>query len=141
MLPAPPEMPASPVDSSLSPAPVPRRAPWLRYSIGVLAGLALIAALKLAHQAVVPVLFAVFIALLLSPTVDMLARRRIPREVAAVVVMVAVVALVAACLGATWHPARDLLDTAPQTMRTLEQKVRPLTRFIAKVERVSTQAE
>jgi predicted PurR-regulated permease PerM len=141
MQPAPPDSPASPVEADAPSAPGPRRTPWLRYSIGVLAGLALIAALKVAHQAVVPVLFSVFIALLLSPTVDMLTRRRIPREVAAVVVMVAVVALVAACLGATWRPARDLLDAAPETMQTLEQKVRPLTRFIAKVESVSTQAE
>jgi predicted PurR-regulated permease PerM len=141
MLPSTANVPAAPTDASAPAGPAPRRTSWLRYSVVVLAGLALIAALKLAHQAVVPVLFSVFIALLLSPTVDMLTRRRIPREVAAVVVMVAVVALVAACLGATWHPARDLLETAPDTMRTLERKVRPLTRFIAKVESVSTQAE
>ncbi len=47
-----------------------------------------------------------------------------------------------ACLGATWHPARDLLETAPDDdSRQLEAKVRPLTRFIAKVQSVSTQAE
>lgn len=141
MLTSSPDMPASPTGATAPAGSGPRRTSWLRSSIVVLAGLALIAALKLAHQAVVPVLFSVFIALLLSPIVDMLSRRRIPREVAAVVVMVVVVALVAACLGATWHPARNLLETAPATMRTLERKVRPMTRFIAKVESVSTQAE
>lgn len=118
-----------------------RRTPWMRYSVVVLAALALVAALKLAQQAVVPVLFAVFLALLLSPAVDMLARRRMPREVAAALVMAAVVAIVGACLSATWRPAREWLDAAPATMRTLEQKVRPFTRFVAKVQSVSTQAE
>ena len=141
MLPSTP-VPAATTASAAGPAaPESYRVRWLRYSVGVLAALALVAALKLAHQAVVPVLFAVFVTLLLSPLVDMLARRRMPREVAAVIVMVGVVAFVASCLGATWRPARDWLETAPETMRTLEQKARPVTKFIAKVESVSTQAE
>jgi predicted PurR-regulated permease PerM len=42
---------------------------------------------------------------------------------------------------ATWSPAKAWLDQAPQTMRTLERKLRPVTGFIAKVESVSEQAE
>jgi predicted PurR-regulated permease PerM len=109
--------------------------------------LALIAAvvgvggLKFAAPAIVPVLFAVFIALLLSPTVDVLVRRRVPRIIAAAVVMATLIALVGALLGATWRPARAWLETAPATLQKLERKLRPFTRFIAKVESVSTQAE
>lgn len=126
---------------ALPPVADDRRTPAWHYALGLLAALALLAGLRVAQQAVVPVLFAVFFTLLLSPLVDLLTRRRVPRVVAAVIVVVAVVALVAACLGATWHPARDLLETAPETMRTLEQKMRPVTRFIAKVQSVSNQAE
>lgn len=141
MLPSAPDPTANtiPVDDPVVPERPP--VPWLRYPVAALAALALIAGLKLAHQAVVPVLFAIFVTLLLSPVVDALARRRMPREVAAVIVVATVVAFVASCLGATWRPAREWLETAPETMRTLEQKVRPLTRLIAKVESVSTQAE
>ncbi len=114
---------------------------WLRHSVQVLAAIALVGALMVAEQAVVPVLFAVFVTLLLSPAVEMLVRRRMPRPAAALLVMVALVAVVAACLSATWRPARNLLETAPATMRTLEVKIRPLVRFIAKIESVSTQAE
>jgi predicted PurR-regulated permease PerM len=117
------------------------RAPSLRDCVVVLAAIAVIGGLKLAGPAVVPVLFALFVALLLSPLVEMFVRRGLARVFAALLVMLAVVALVAACLTTTWRPARDWLETAPATMRTLEAKIRPVTRFIAKVQSVSTQAE
>lgn len=99
-----------------------------------------VGALHLARSAVVPVLFAVFLALLLSPAVAVLVRRHVPRPIAAGVLIAALVAVVALALNATWRPAREWLDTAPATMRTLERKLRPVTRVIAKVESVSEQA-
>ncbi len=116
------------------------RREWTQYSLWLIAGVVVLCALKLAQQAVVPVLFAVFVTLLLSPAVEVLARRRVPRVVAATLLVVALMALVAAGLSVTWRPARDWLETAPATMRKLETKIRPMTRFIAKVESVSTQA-
>jgi predicted PurR-regulated permease PerM len=114
--------------------------PWIARSLIVIAALAIVAALKLGQAVVVPVLFAVFFVLLLSPTVEWLARRRVPRVVAASIVMLALVMIVGAALSATWDPAREWLDTAPATLKQLERKLRPVTRFIAKVESVSTQA-
>ena len=87
-----------------------------------------------------PVLFALFIALLLSPAVEYLARKRVPRPIAAGIVMTALLAIVGASVNATWKPARAWLDTAPTTLRQLERKLRPVTYFIAKVESVSSQA-
>ena len=100
----------------------------------------LIGSLHLARSAIVPVLFAMFLALLLSPAVNALARIRVPRALGAALVMVSLVAMVALALNATWRPARGWLDAAPATMRTLELKLRPVTRIIAKVESVSEQA-
>ena len=140
MTPEVPQLPAVP------PHPGPRRRrarvrrAWTQYSLWLIAGVLLVGSLKVAQQAVVPVLFAVFVTLLLSPAVEVLARRRVPRVVAATLLVVALVVLVGAGLSATWRPARDWLDTAPATMRKLETKIRPMTRFIAKVESVSTQA-
>jgi predicted PurR-regulated permease PerM len=124
-----------------TPAP-PATAPLvgIRRSLGILAGLALIAGLKLGQAVVVPVLFALFIALLLSPAAEYLARHRVPRPIAAGIVMTALLAIVGASMNATWKPARAWLDTAPTTLRQLERKLRPVTRFIAKVESVSSQA-
>jgi len=122
----------------------PRRArvrwTWTQYSLWLIAVVVLVCALKLAQQAVVPVLFAVFVTLLLSPAVEVLARMHVPRIVAATLLVVALMSLVAAGLSVTWRPARDWLETAPATMHKLESKIRPMTRFIAKVESVSTQA-
>jgi predicted PurR-regulated permease PerM len=99
-----------------------------------------IGSLHLARSAIVPVLFAIFLALLLSPAVNALARLRVPRALGAAIVMVSLVATVALALNATWRPARGWLETAPTTLRTLERKLRPVTRLIAKVESVSQQA-
>ncbi|HET9693666.1 MAG TPA: AI-2E family transporter [Steroidobacteraceae bacterium] len=118
----------------------PPRSPWTARAVGLLAVLASVAALKFAQSAVVPVLFAVFLALILSPVVELLARHRVPRILAATLVMTTLLAVVGAALSATWEPAREWLDTAPATFDELERKLRPLVRFIAKVESVSTQA-
>jgi predicted PurR-regulated permease PerM len=109
-------------------------------AVVVIAIVTVIGALHLAKPAVVPVLFAVFLAMLLSPAVEALRKLRLPRTIAAAIVVISLIAVVAAGLNATWKPARDWLDTAPATMRTLERKLRPVTRFIAKVESVSEQA-
>jgi predicted PurR-regulated permease PerM len=114
---------------------------WGARALILIATVVCIGALKLAQAAVVPVLFAVFVALLLSPAVDGLRRRQVPRILAAMLVMTVLLAIVGACLSVTWKPARDWLDAAPATFRKLEAKVRPVTRFISKVESVSTQAE
>jgi predicted PurR-regulated permease PerM len=116
---------------------------WSRpaqHSLVVIAIILTIGALHLARAAVVPLLFAVFLALLLSPAVNALSRRRVPRQLGAMLVMVSLTAAVALALSATWQPAREWLDAAPRTLRTLEQKLRPITRVIAKVESVSEQA-
>jgi predicted PurR-regulated permease PerM len=110
-------------------------------SLVVIAVVLSIGFLHLARSAVVPLLFAVFLAVLLSPSVAMMRRLGMPRAISAGIVVAALVAVVGVGLNATWRPARDWLDTAPQTMRTLERKFRPVTRFIAKVESVSEQAE
>ena len=110
-------------------------------SLVVIAIVLVIGSLHLAKSAVVPILFAVFLAMLLAPAVALVRRLGVPRAMAAGIVVVSLVAVVGLGLNATWRPARDWLDAAPQTMRTLERKLRPVTRFIAKVESVSEQAE
>ena len=87
-----------------------------------------------------PLLFAAFLALLLSPAVAGLRGMRVPRAIASAVLVASLIAMVAVALNATLQPAREWLDAAPATMRTLERKLRPVTRIIAKVESVSEQA-
>ena len=117
---------------------------WARrsqQSLVVIAIVLVIGGLHLSKSAVVPLLFAVFLAMLLSPAVALVRRLGVPRAIAAGIVVATLIAVVGLGLNATWRPARAWLDTAPETMRTLERKLRPVTRFIAKVESVSEQAE
>ena len=109
-------------------------------SLVVVAVVLAIGALYLAKSAVVPILFAVFLAMLLSPVVGVLRRFGVPRAIAAAVVVTSLIAAVGLGVNATWRPARAWLDRAPETMRTLETRLRPVTRFMAKVESVSEQA-
>jgi predicted PurR-regulated permease PerM len=106
----------------------------------LIAALLAIGALHVAKSAIVPLLFAVFLAMLLSPAVALVQRTGVRRAIAAGIVMISLIAVVGFGLNATWRPARDWLEQAPQTMRTLERKLRPVTGFIAKVESVSEQA-
>ncbi len=117
---------------------------WSRRSQQALVALSVIfviGALHVAQSAVVPLVFAVFLAMLLSPAVTLLRRTGAPRGLAAGVVVLSLVAVVGLGLNATWQPAKSWLDEAPQTMRMLERKLRPVTGFIAKVESVSEHAE
>ena len=117
---------------------------WCRPSqqaLVVISCLLVIGALHVTKAAVVPLLFAAFLAMLLSPAVALLRRIGAPRGVAAGVVVLSLVAVVGLGFNATWQPARAWLDEAPQTMRTLEHKLRPVIGFIARVESVSRQAE
>jgi predicted PurR-regulated permease PerM len=97
--------------------------------------------LHLAKSAVVPMLFAAFLAMLLSPAVALVRRVGVPRPVAAGIVLISLIGIVSLGFNATWRPAKEWLEQAPQTVRTLERKLRPITGFIAKVESVSAQAE
>ena len=106
----------------------------------VIAAVLLIGSLHVARSAIVPLLFAVFLAMLLAPAVALVQRTGLRRAVAAGVVVISLIAVAGLGFNATWRPARAWLEEAPQTMRTLERKLRPVTGFIAKVESVSEQA-
>ena len=112
-----------------------------RQALVVIAVLLVIGSLHLAKSAVVPLLFGAFLAMLLAPAAAMVGRVGVPRAVAAGIVVLSLIAVAGLGINATWRPAKAWLDQAPQTMRSLERKLRPVTGFIAKVESVSEQAE
>jgi len=99
-----------------------------------------IAGLYVAKPVIVPLLLAIVIALCLAPGVDMLVRLRIPRTVSAGLVLGCVLILLTLVLNATWTPARAWLDSAPQTMATIEAKVRPVQLLIGKLDRIGQSA-
>jgi predicted PurR-regulated permease PerM len=106
----------------------------------IIATTCVIGTLYLAKPVVVPLLLAIVFALCLGPAVDGLVRLRAPRALAAAVVLVGVLIAISMVLNATWSPAREWLDSAPQTMATIEAKVRPVQLLIGKLDRIGQSA-
>ena len=118
-----------------------RRAKRIRSgALMIIAGTCIVAGLYLTKAVIIPVLLAIMMALCLAPGVDGLVHLRVPRALAAALVLGCMLAAISALLNATWTPARTWLDSAPQTMATIEAKVRPLQLLIAKLDRIGQSA-
>jgi predicted PurR-regulated permease PerM len=109
-------------------------------ALPIIATTCVIAGLYLTKPVVVPLLLAIVLALGLAPAVDVLVRLRVPRALAAALVLGCVLIAFSALLNATWTPARTWLDAAPQTMATIEAKVRPIQLLIGKLDRIGQSA-
>lgn len=97
--------------------------------------------LYFARDAFIPVALALFLALLLTPAVDQLHRWRVPRGIAVAVVMLGVLLAGAGAVNAVWNPASEWLARAPQTLRTIDERIRPLRAVFAQVDAVTERAE
>ena len=93
-----------------------------------------------AQDVLIPVAMALFIALLLTPLVDRLQRWGLPRGIAVTVVMIVVCAAAAAAINAAWRPAAEWLARAPQTMREIDPRLRPVREMFARVDAVAERA-
>ncbi|MBV7379985.1 AI-2E family transporter [Maritimibacter dapengensis] len=89
----------------------------------MLALLALITALALAREFLVPVLMAFLLALVFSPMCRWLRRRGIPEPVSATVIVAALIGGLAAAITAFAMPISDWVQHAPDHMREIEEKL------------------
>jgi len=87
-----------------------------------------------AHAAFVPVALALLSALVLSAPVEALQRRRVPRGLSAVFIVLTLMAAVSGALNAVWAPAQHWFASAPQTVKTIKQKVRPVAHILDQIE-------
>ena len=107
----------------------------------LLAVLSVGAILYFAAVAFTPVALALFFALLLSPAVDALQRLHLPRAFAAALVMLALLLAGAAVVDVVSTPAKEWLARAPQTLRKIEQRIRPVRNVLAQVDAVKERAD
>jgi predicted PurR-regulated permease PerM len=117
-------------------APDPKlvKAVWLVAIMGVGA------VLYFARDVCIPVAMALFLALLLTPAVDLLCRMHLRRGFAVAVVMCVVVATAALAVNSVWGPATEWLARAPQTMRKIDPRLQPLRDMFARVDAVAARA-
>jgi predicted PurR-regulated permease PerM len=120
--------------------PTPLADTTLRKAIILLSMLAVGALLYFAQDVFIPVAVSLFLALLLSPAVDRLQRWRVPRGLAVAIVLVVVFAAAGAAINAVWNPATQWLARAPQTMRQIDPRLRPLREMFQRVDDVAERA-
>ena len=116
-------------------------APRSSLALRALAALAILGLLYVGHAAFVPLALAGLLALILTGPVEALHRLRIPRSVAALVVVLILAALVGTAINLLWTPAQNWWATAPQTLRAIERKARPISQFVSRVEVLTNRAD
>jgi predicted PurR-regulated permease PerM len=102
-------------------------------SVEVLAVLAVFYTLYLLRVIVVPVAFALILAILFAPAVRVLARWYIPAPVGALFVVALLGALTASAAYRLWSPAREWVDRVPAVLDNIEFRIRDLKAPVADV--------
>lgn len=126
------------------PAPAPRRPPASRpprprapLAVVVLMLLALGYTLWLAQAVVLPVLLAMFFALVGNPILRLLQRLRVPRALAALAVLCAGLALATLLAAQLVKPASAWIREAPRELRELAPRLQKLTRPVQEAGRAA----
>src|SRR5580658_1715958 len=109
-------------------------------AIRTLAILAIGTFLYFAHAVVIPVVLAILFALILTAPVEALHRFRIPRIVTALALLLAILGLLSGAIDWLSAPAEKWWDSAPQTLRTIERKLQPVSKLVNKVEQLTDRA-
>jgi len=102
----------------------------LRFAALWLALLATLWTCRAASGVVLPMVFAVFIALSLNPVVISLSRPYVPRALVAAIVVAIGIVLLASLVAWIAVPARHWFEQAPEALRSLTPKLRGMTRQI-----------
>ena len=120
--------------------PTPLADTTLRKAIILLSILAVGALLYFAQDVFIPVAVALFLAMLLTPAVDRLQRWRVHRGLAVAIILLVVFAAAGAAINAVWTPATQWLARAPQTMRQIDPRLKPLREMFDRVDDVAERA-
>jgi len=96
--------------------------------------------LYFAQDVLIPVAIAVFLTLLLTPAVDRLQRWGLRRGLAVATVLLVVFAAAAVAVNAAWGPATEWLARAPQTLRQIDPRLKPLREMFERVDAVAARA-
>jgi predicted PurR-regulated permease PerM len=130
------ETPATPDRSAASPRYLARAS----RALIVLATVAVAALLYFAHEVFIPVALALLFALVLSNAVEGLHRIGLPRAVSAFLMLLILVTGIGAATDALIEPAQQWLANAPHTLQVVERKIRPVERWMHRMEGLTHRA-
>jgi predicted PurR-regulated permease PerM len=107
----------------------------------VLAACAVTALLYVCHEVFVPVVLSLLFALVLSSAVEALHRVGIPRGLSAFLMLLVLLVIIGGTLSAVAGPAQQWFASLPQTLQTIERKVRPAQRALSRIELLTSRAD
>jgi predicted PurR-regulated permease PerM len=110
-------------------------------SLVALAACAVTALLYVCHEVFVPVALALLFALVLSSAVEALHRGGIPRGVSAFLMLLVLLIIIGGTLSAVAGPAQQWFASLPQTLQTIERKLRPAQRALSRIELLTSRAD
>jgi predicted PurR-regulated permease PerM len=106
-----------------------------------LAACAVTAVLWVCHEAFVPVALSLLFALVLSSAVEALHRHGMPRGLSAVLMLLMLLTIIALTFEAVAGPAQQWFAGLPQTLQTIERKVRPVQKALNRIEQLTSRAD
>lgn len=123
-------LPPTPEDSSIArERPITAGKTLIWVCIGVL--------LYVARVAFIPIALALLFALLLSGPVEALHKRRIPRSVSSALILIIALSAIGGVIDVAWAPTQEWFSKAPETLNTIKQKVRPVAKFMSRLDDLS----
>jgi predicted PurR-regulated permease PerM len=96
--------------------------------------------LYVAHAVFIPIALAILFGLLLSSPVEALYRRRVPRPISAVFILLVLLSVIISAIYGLWNPMQSWLAAAPHTASVIQHKIAPAAKFVQRMETVSTRA-
>lgn len=112
----------------------------VRRPLWIIATLAMLVAIRLGRDVLVPLMLSLLIALVLSGVVEWLHRYRIPRVISAFVLLMTVAAAIGGIGELVWSPAQEWIQNAPRVLRTIESKIRPAQTVVRRIGDLATRA-
>lgn len=109
-------------------------------ALPVLASLAVGALLYFASEVFIPVALALLFSMILSSVVEALRGWGVPRTVAAFLVLAVITSGVAVVVDLLIEPAHAWFVGAPQTLKVIERKIRPVETVIRRVQSITSHA-
>jgi predicted PurR-regulated permease PerM len=103
--------------------------------------LACLYTLQIAQPFLIPLVVGVMVYFLLRPLVRVLASARVPESVGALVVLVGLLSVVGVGIYALSYPAANWMALAPQSMKRVEARLRPLVQRVQRLTRTAEQVE
>jgi predicted PurR-regulated permease PerM len=134
----------NPQSTIIVPPPGPARPVWPKASRGsltILAILAIVAALHVAAEILIPVAAAVVLQFMVAPAMRQLCRWHVPAPLSAAIIIVGIAGMLIAGIYHLASPASQWLDRLPEVSARVQEKLRVVREPVQQVAKASEQVE